>query len=306
MNAGENEITKWFAQQSKTENLNFPIGIGDDMAQMNLGRGSSVLITTDMLLDGVHFNLETAGFERVGYKVMAVSLSDCAAMATIPTAAVVSVALPKKFGTDELKLLHKGIVRAGKMFGCELIGGDITSWNKPLAVNAAMLSVPGPTEPVRRNTAKAGNFICVTGKLGGAAAGKHLDFVPRIKEAIAIAKAGATAMMDISDGLSTDLNRMCEKSNAGAIIQENKIPISTEAMKAKNPLEAALNDGEDFELLFTIEPENLQKLMNNWNMQIEITQIGLVNDDGRVTIKNQQGQVHNLISNGFDHLAGNK
>ncbi|MCD4831215.1 MAG: thiamine-phosphate kinase [Anaerohalosphaeraceae bacterium] len=306
MSTGENEITKWFAANSTADGERFPIGIGDDMAQLNLGGGKSVLITTDMLLDGVHFDLEKAGFESVGYKAMAVSLSDCAAMATLPVAAVVSVALPRGVsigaGSEELKLLHKGIVRAGEMFDCELIGGDITSWPKPFAINVAMLSEPGPTEPVRRSGAKAGDCLCVTGLLGGSPAGKHLHFVPRVNEAIAIAQAGATAMMDISDGLSTDLNRLCTNSGVGAIVEAVKVPISDQAKKAEAPLAAALNDGEDFELLFTISEDNFQGLMGKWDMEVPVTQIGVVNNSGRVCIKNVSGEVSELVSGGFDHL----
>ena len=306
MSTLESKITEWFASQSCADKVKFPIGIGDDMAQISLGQNSSVLITTDMLLDGVHFDLKSAGIEKVGYKVMAVSLSDCAAMATVPLAAVVSVALPKGFGAEELKELHNGIRRAGDKFGCVLIGGDITSWDKPLAVSSTVLSRPGKTEPIQRSGAKVGDVICVTGSLGGSLAGGHLEFVPRIDEALSIAEAGATAMIDLSDGLSTDLNHICRMSKVGAVVDVEKIPLSDEAKKSNHPLNAALNDGEDFELLFSISKSNYQSLIKRWKMEVGITEIGQINDTEKVQLKTADSKLCDLPACGYDHLKIDK
>ena len=304
MSAGEDEITAWFAQQSRLSRADFPIGIGDDMAQVRLG-GESVLVTTDMLLDGVHFDLREATLEQAGYKAMAVSLSDCAAMATIPVAAVVSVALPPSFGREQLKQLHAGIARAGRKYHCALVGGDITSWNDehPFAVSVAMLSKTAGNEPVRRSGAKVGDCICVTGSLGGSRFGKHLEFEPRVAEALKLAgMVSITAMIDISDGLSTDLNRICKASGVGAVINAEQIPISQVAEKSSEPLRAALNDGEDFELLLTLSQKDRQGLLDKWDEPIPITQIGNVTETGKMQIRTPHGQLEDLEASGYEHL----
>ncbi len=306
MRPHEDDITAWFRQQSRVDSTAFPIGIGDDMAEIRLDENATVLITTDMLLDGSHFDLKTATLEQVGYKAMAASLSDCAAMATIPLAAVVAVALPPGFGAGKLKELHAGITMAAEKYDCPLIGGDITSWREahPFAINVTMLSKRSTNAPVRRNGAKVGDAICVTGSLGGSIVQKHLEFEPRVREALKIAQSvTVNAMMDISDGLSTDLNRICEQSGVGAVLDATSIPISDDAKTQADPLKAALDDGEDFELLFTLASGEYTRLKQTWDDPLPITQVGWIVEGQGMRIQMPQGPCVELGPGGFDHLA---
>jgi len=304
MSNGEDKITSWFAEQSDAPAGMFPIGIGDDMAQVTADSGS-LLITTDMLLDGTHFELSEVGYAQAGYKAMAVSLSDCAAMGTVPVCAVAAVALPAKTSAKDLKELHKGIVEAGSMFGCYLVGGDITAWRGDgrFAINVTMLSRPGGCLPVQRSGAADGDIICVTGTLGGAIKGKHLQFTPRVKEALRMTEiVTVNSMMDISDGLSTDLKRICDKSGVGALLDERDLPVSMAAMESDDPSDAVMNDGEDFELLFTLSLENYDKLIDQWDMPTPISNIGVIRREPGIIMATKDGAVVEVAPKGYDHL----
>ncbi len=304
MSGDEDIITAWFARQSKLSANDYSIGIGDDMAAIHF-RGGDILVTTDMLIEGVHFDLQSASLHQVGYKAMAVILSDCAAMATVPVGAVVAVALPKGYGQKELKELHGGINDAAVKYSCPLLGGDITKWKATggLCINSTITSRGGGGAPVLRSQANSGDVICVTGQLGGSGLGRHLNFEPRVKEALRITGlAKLNAMMDISDGLSTDLSRMCKASGVGAIIEAAQIPISQAAQKREDPLDSALNEGEDFELLFSLSAAQCQKLQHLWSGPVEITQIGQMTKNAEIVLKKADGSSEPLRQGGWDHL----
>lgn len=307
MSSAEDKITDWFAQQSNLDGRKFPIGIGDDMAMIELVGSRSFLVTTDMLLEGVHFDLSKATLEQVGYKAMAVNLSDCAAMATRPIGAVAAVALPHNYKSNDLKKVYNGINRAAEKYNCPLIGGDITSWKSDagFAINITMFSSVGNCKPVRRSGAKIDDVICVTGFLGGSDQGKHLEFEPRVFEALEITSmVKVHSMMDLSDGLSSDLPRICRQSNVGALIEEDRLPVSAQAMGKADPLESVLNDGEDFELLFTLSKKDSEKLFENWEGDLIITPIGEITGTGIVEMKTACGLIVTLKQKGYDHLGG--
>jgi len=307
MNLCEDNLVAWFQTQCHGSAQTVPISIGDDMAQVSLGIDATALITTDMLLEGAHFDLSASDLEQVGYKAIAVNLSDCAAMATEPVAAVASVGLPKSISEADLKALHQGMVRAGDLFDCPLVGGDTTCWpsNGPLVINVTMLSRPAAhCPPVRRSTARTGDVICVTGTLGASLMGRHLAFTPRVHEALALTRlVPIHAMMDLSDGLSTDLTRLCRASGVGARIQAEKLPVSEAAKGTNDPVNAALNDGEDFELLFTLSQDNHARLVEAWALPTPITAIGQVNKSLDLLISQGNQPDETLKSAGFDHFS---
>jgi len=236
-----------------------PHGIGDDMAVVDVS-GERVLFSSDMLLDGRHFDTTRHAYDAIGRKAINCCLSDCAAMAVKPVAVTVSVALQDTMTDAQTKSLFEGMLAATNAFDVKLVGGDTTRWSSPLAVDVNVLATPFPNiDPVTRSGAKVGDAIFVTGPLGGSGLDRHLDFTPRITEARAIAEALGNdlhAMIDISDGLSLDLWRVCQASGVGATLNESALVslISDDAQAlaerdGTSPIEHVLGDGEDFELL---------------------------------------------------------
>jgi thiamine-monophosphate kinase len=240
------------------------IGPGDDAAAVRLAC-DKVLVTTDMLLEGSCFRLAEAGPFLVGRKAMAANLSDIAAMAGRPVAAVVSVGLPKQGGRALAEELYRGLREMADAFNTALVGGDTNSWDGPLVISVTILGQPTPRGPVRRNGARPGDWLLVTGPLGGSILGKHLTFTPRVDEALSLhALADLHAMIDISDGMAADLWHICVESRCGAVLRAADIPITDEARRMNDqlaPLDHALGDGEDFELLFAVTPEDGRRLI---------------------------------------------
>ncbi len=245
------------------------IGPGDDTAAVSWPAATPCLVTTDMLLEGSCFRLDEAGPRRVGRKAMAVNLSDIAAMAGIPVAAVVSVGLPRQGGRALAEELYLGLREMADAFDTAIVGGDTNSWDGPLVISVTVLGEPGASatgvRPVRRSGAKVGDWLLATGAFGGSILGKHLDFAPRVREALSLHQAADLhAMIDISDGLAADVAKLCVESRCGAVLRAETIPLDPAAYRMtddKTPLEHALGDGEDFELVFAVSPEDGRRLL---------------------------------------------
>ncbi len=272
----------WLRQQTPTD-PRVLIGPGDDAAAVRWANGadSTCLVTTDMLLEGSCFRLEEAGPRRVGRKAMAVNLSDIAAMAGKPVAAVVSVGLPRNGGKVLAEELYRGLRELADAFDTPLVGGDTNSWEGPLVISVTVLGTPTGRGPVRRSGARPGDWLFVTGSLGGSILGKHLDFTPRVREAMRLhSLIDLKAMIDLSDGLAADLSHLCEESGCGAVLREQAIPIDEAARRindGRSLLEHALGDGEDFELLFAVSPEHGAELLRTQplrDMGVELARIG--------------------------------
>jgi thiamine-monophosphate kinase len=235
-----------------------PLGPGDDTAVLRLTPSAPCLVTTDMLLEGSCFRLAEAGPRRVGRKAMAVNLSDIAAMAGRPVAAFVSVGLPRAGGRALAEELYLGLRDMADTFDTAIAGGDTNSWDGPLTISVTLIGEATGSGPVTRAGAEPGDWLLATGSFGGSILGKHLDFTPRVREALRLHElARLKAMIDVSDGLVADVAHICRESRCGAVLESGEILISEAAGRmgdGLSPLEHALGDGEDFELVFAVAP----------------------------------------------------
>lgn len=266
--AGEFEYIHWLRQRTVPD-ARVLIGPGDDAAVLKPPAGR-LLVTTDMLMDGVDFRLTETDARTIGRKAMAVNLSDIAAMAGRPLAAVVAVALPTTAAVPVRLLaedLYHGLREQADAFAVPIVGGDTNSWAEGLVVTVTILGEATEHGPVTRSGARVGDTICVTGPLGGSILGRHLGPKPRIREALRLHELAAlTAMADISDGLAADLGHILTESGVGAVVEAARIPIHPDAVAlarqtGRAPLEHALGDGEDFELVFTVPPADAERLL---------------------------------------------
>jgi thiamine-monophosphate kinase len=265
MSSGEFAYIDWLRRRTPAD-PRVLIGPGDDAAALRWSEDRPLLVTTDMLLESSCFRLSEAGPRRVGRKAMAVNLSDIAAMAGKPVAAVVSAGLPRQGGRRLAEELYLGLREMADAFETAIVGGDTNSWDGPLALSVTVLGEASPRGPVRRSGARPGDWLFVTGPLGGSILGKHLDFTPRVREALRLNElTDLHAMIDISDGLAADLNHLCRESGCGAVLDASAIPIAPAAhllSDGRTALEHALSDGEDFELLVAVSAQEGTQLFD--------------------------------------------
>ena len=291
---GEFDFIDWIQSQQRAGRL-VQTPAGDDMAVLDWPAGELLLVGVDQVMDGVHFDSQIHSPRQIGKKVMNRNLSDCAAMACLPAAAVVSVALPRGCGLDYARELYLGMKDAADPFDCQIVGGDTGSWDGKLVCSVTVMGRCGGITPVLRSGAKPGDWIYVTGALGGSILGRHMDFVPRIKIARELAgQYRLTAMLDISDGLSRDLGHLCRASQVAAELQAAAIPIHDDARRLSlgdqiPPIEHALHDGEDHELVFT-SPDDIP----------QATRVGQVADGSGIVIV-QSGVARPLPVRAWEH-----
>ncbi len=288
-------------------------GAGDDCAVIDLGLpGSWLLFKTDAVVEGVHFETSTPP-EKVGRKALARCLSDVAAMAGTPTHALVTLALPSGFDADYVERLYRGLGELASRHGVAVVGGETTSSPGGILVSVALIGTVARGKAILRSGALAGDAIFVTGELGGSIAGKHLDFEPRLAEARWLVEHFALhAMVDVSDGLASDLRHILARSNVGAELLAASIPVSRAAKvralassSAPPPLAAVLADGEDFELLFTLASCDAVRLLDTWKAQfpsVKLTCIGKVTAETGLRLRDARG-VHDLAARGYEHFA---
>jgi thiamine-monophosphate kinase len=281
----EFELINAICTKSKTRNPKLKIGIGDDCAVICQNSQTDLVVTTDLLIEDIDFKLDWSKPEFVGHKALAASLSDIAAMGAKPVWALISIGVPEKiWASDFVERFYDGWLRLARKFAVELAGGDISRAPDKIVIDSIAAGETRKNRAILRSGAQAGDFVFVTGNLGGAAAGlrllesgktknpasssliqKQLCPDPQTKIGLILGeKRLATAMIDLSDGLSSDLRHLCEASKTGAKIYAEKIPIHPKLKSFKefraDALRLALDGGEDFELLFTANPKNAKKI----------------------------------------------
>ncbi len=332
---GEFGLIEHLTQRFALTNNSSKLGIGDDAALLDYGDQQTV-ISTDMLVEGIHFDLAYTPLKHLGYKAVVVNLSDIYAMNAQPKQVLVSMALSSRFSVEALEELYAGIHMACAFYQVDLVGGDTTSSNKGLVLSVTAIGEVEEGKAVTRRTAKAGDLICVSGNLGAAYLGlqllerekriylEHPDMQPDLgqqsayllerqlkpearRDIIAAFKANdllPTSMIDVSDGLASELFHLCKQSNVGAFIEESGVPIHPDAQEQAltfnlDPITCALSGGEDYELLFTIDPADVDKV----RFLPDIYIMGEITDAKEgLRLHTKGGNIHDITAQGWNHF----
>jgi thiamine-monophosphate kinase len=332
---GEFGLIEHLTKNGETVNAGTLLSVGDDAAVID-NFGKQVVISTDMLVENVHFDLMYTPMKHLGYKAVVVNLSDIYAMNATPTHITVSIAFSNRFSVEALEELYEGIYAACAAYQVDLIGGDTSSSQKGLIISITAIGEVAPDQYVKRSTAKEGDLICVSGDLGGAFLGltllerekkiylEHPGVQPDLegekyitgrllkpearKDIIAfLADVGIrpNSMMDISDGLSSEILHICKQSELGCVLYEEKIPIHDDARQAAfkfglDPTACALSGGEDYELLFTIPQADYDKIV--LSEQISVIGYTTAVDKGR-KIYTKGGNMFDITAQGWNAFS---
>ncbi len=292
---GEFGLIEKIAKQTRT-GPSVIKGIGDDCAVLKYITGKYLLVTTDMILQDVHFRINSATPERIGHKAMAVNISDIAACGGIGKWATISVGLPKNISVDFISRLYRGIKDTASKYNIDIVGGD-TNVSRKLVISITLIGEVNKKNLTLRSTAKKGDAIFMTGSL--LLKYRDLDFRPKIKEALFLVNNfKINSMIDISDGLLADLGHIIRGSKKGALLYESLMPHKG-AFKKK-----LLSQGEQFELLFTADKRNAKKLLAQAKAEnFKITAIGEITKDvGKIVFVNKNGRRENLKAAGYRHF----
>ena len=334
---GEFGLIDHLTKNIELQNASSVVGVGDDAAIID-HFGKQIVVTTDLLIEGVHFDLTYTPLKHLGYKSVVVNLSDVYAMNAIPAQIVISLGISNRFSVEAVEELYEGVYAACKKYGVDLVGGDTTSSQKGLIISVTAIGEVAPDKYVKRSTAQKGDLLCVSGNLGAAYVG--LLFLEREKkiymenpqvqpdlegesfvigrmlkpearkdiiEFFAKSEILPTSMIDISDGLSSEILHICRESNLGCMLYEEKIPIAEEMRKAAykfeiDPTACALSGGEDYELLFTFKQEDYDKLVLNE----EISVVGYMTEPEKGThIITKGGSTYPLTAQGWQAFKPN-
>ncbi|TWT41653.1 Thiamine-monophosphate kinase [Thalassoglobus neptunius] len=303
-NRPEFDLIDWIAQQL-TSSHGLQLGIGDDAAILSQERGWEWVTAVDCLVGGTHF-LNDTPLELVGRKSLAVNLSDVAAMGAVPVSALIGLVIPKSMKRSDVERLCMGIIELAKTWNVSIAGGDTNSCDGPLMISVTVFGRVETGTAVLRSGAQVGDALFVTGRLGGSLkSGRHLSFSPRISEARELlANSRPTAMLDLSDGLAGDLLHVSRRSGVGFVIEAERVPIHDDvdhSLPFEKRLAHALTDGEDFELLFTVNSEAAEKLERSGELLgTPVTRVGSCVPGSQIQIQ-LGGELSPLSPGGWVH-----